>query len=231
VLPLRLDQAGDGVFEVLAIGAHADDIEIGCGGTLLGLAAAGLRLRVTWVVLSAAGAREREAVQSASAFLKDVEQSSILVKGFRDGFFPWTGAEIKELFEQLKPEVTPDLVLTPRRDDAHQDHRLVAELTWNTFRDHLVLEYEIPKYDGDLTTPNLFVPLPAAVCERKIKLLLEEFPSQHDRSWFTADTFWSLLRLRGVESNSPSRFAEGFHCRKAVMALMRSPGGGTDRPR
>jgi LmbE family N-acetylglucosaminyl deacetylase len=231
VLPLQLGPVGDRVFEVLAIGAHADDIEIGCGGTLLGLAATGFRLRVTWVVLSAAGTREREAVQSASAFLKDVEQSTVVVKAFRDGFFPWAGAEIKQLFEQLKPEVTPDLVLTPRRDDAHQDHRLVAELTWNTFRDHLVLEYEIPKYDGDLVTPNLFVPLPSAVCERKVRLLLEEFPSQRDRSWFTADTFWALLRLRGVESNSPSRFAEGFHCRKTVMALVRSPGSGTGRLR
>jgi LmbE family N-acetylglucosaminyl deacetylase len=143
----------------------------------------------------------------------------VLLKSFRDGFFPWTGAEVKEVFESLKGEVAPDLVVVPRRDDAHQDHRLVAELTWNTFRDHLVLEYEIPKYDGDLGNPNLFVPLPAATCQRKVELLLEQFPSQRDRRWFTADTFWAMLRLRGVESNSPTGFAEAFHCRKVTLGL------------
>ena len=171
------------------------------------------------MVLAAAGVREREAVASAAAFLKDVEQTTVVLKSFRDGFFPWAGAEVKEVFEGLKGEVDPDLVIVPRRDDAHQDHRLVAELTWNTFRNHLVLEYEIPKYDGDLGNPNLFVPLPAATCQRKVELLLEQFPSQHDHRWFTADTFWAMLRLRGVESNAPSGFAEGFHCRKATLDL------------
>jgi LmbE family N-acetylglucosaminyl deacetylase len=206
-------------FQLLAVGAHSDDIEIGCGATVLQLAAGGFPLHVTWVVLAATGAREREAASSAAAFLKDVEQSTVVLKGFRDGFFPWTGAEIKEVFESLKGEVAPDLILTPRRDDAHQDHRLVAELTWNTFRDHLVLEYEIPKYDGDLGNPNLFVPLPSAVCERKVELLLDGFPSQRERRWFTPDTFWALLRLRGIESNAPSGFAEAFHCRKATLGL------------
>jgi LmbE family N-acetylglucosaminyl deacetylase len=180
---------------------------------------AGFPLRVTWVVLAAAGVREREAVASAAAFLKDVEQTTVVLKSFRDGFFPWAGAEVKEVFEGLKGEVDPDLVIAPRRADAHQDHRLVAELTWNTFRDHLVLEYEIPKYDGDLGNPNLFVPLPAETCQRKVELLLEQFPSQRDHRWFTADTFWAMLRLRGVESNAPSGFAEAFHCRKATLGL------------
>ena len=203
--------------DVLVLGAHADDIEIGCGGTILALTGREAPIRVTWVVLSAVGEREREARDSAAAFLKDAEQSTVIVEGFRDGFFPYLGGQVKELFETLKPTVGPDLVLTHRRDDAHQDHRLVAELTWNTFRNHVVLEYEIPKYDGDLGNPNLFVPLSPATCERKIDLLLEGFPSQRQRGWFTPDTFWSLLRLRGVESASPTRFAEGFHCRKAVL--------------
>jgi LmbE family N-acetylglucosaminyl deacetylase len=219
MIPLELRGSGGRALEVLTIGAHADDIEIGCGGTLLYLAAGGFPLHVTWVVLSAAGVREQEAVGSAAAFLKDVGQTTIVLKAFRDGFLPWVGAEVKEVFEGLKGEVAPDLVLIPRREDAHQDHRLVAELTWNTFRDHLVLEYEIPKYDGDLGSPNLFVPLPIGVCERKVELLLDGFPSQHDRSWFTPDTFWALLRLRGVESNAPSGFAEAFHCRKMRLGL------------
>jgi LmbE family N-acetylglucosaminyl deacetylase len=219
MLGLPLPVAAGRPLEVLVLGAHADDIEIGCGGTILALAGREAPIRVTWVVFSAVGEREREAHASAEAFLKDAEQTTVLVEGFRDGFFPYLGGQVKDRFETLKPSVTPDLVLTHRRDDAHQDHRLVAELTWNTFRDHFVLEYEIPKYDGDLGNPNLFVPLPAATCERKIELLLQGFPSQRQRGWFTPDTFWSLLRLRGVESASPTRFAEGFHCRKAVLEL------------
>jgi LmbE family N-acetylglucosaminyl deacetylase len=203
--------------EVMVLGAHADDIEIGCGGTILTLTGRGTPVRVTWVVLSAVDEREGEARDSAAAFVKNAEQATVIIEGFRDGFFPYQGGLVKDLFEALKPTVRPDLVLTHRRDDAHQDHRLVAELTWNTFRDDLILEYEIPKYDGDLGNPNLFVPLPAATCERKIELLLEGFPSQRARHWFTADTFWGLLRLRGVESASPTRFAEGFTCRKLVL--------------
>jgi LmbE family N-acetylglucosaminyl deacetylase len=218
MLGLALPDRRDRALQMLVIGAHADDIEIGCGGTILALASQRASVHVTWVVLSADGAREREARDSAGAFLKDAEQTTVVVEAFRDGFFPYEGGPIKELFEWLKSSVIPDVVLTHRREDAHQDHRLVAELTWNTFRDHLILEYEIPKYDGDLGNPNLFVPLPAEVCERKIELLLEGFPSQRERRWFTADTFWAILRLRGVESDSPTRFAEGFHCRKAVLS-------------
>ena len=222
MLPLGLGRPEGRPLEVLAIGAHADDIEIGCGGTVLALVASDLPIHVTWVVLSAIGSRKAEALESAAAFLQDAKQSNVILRDFRDGFFPWAGAEIKEMFEQLKPMTAPDLILVPRRDDAHQDHRLVSQLTWNTFRDHLILEYEIPKYDGDLAPPNLFMPLPAEICEHKIELLLKGFPSQHSRGWFTEDTFWALLRLRGVESNSPSRFAEGFHCHKAVLG---PPGG------
>jgi LmbE family N-acetylglucosaminyl deacetylase len=202
---------------LLALGAHADDIEIGCGGTILRLAAEGRLAAVTWVVGSGTDDRAAEARKSAEVFLAGVEQTRIEIAGFRDGFFPWQGDQVKELFERLKREVAPDLILTHRRADAHQDHRTMAELTWNTWRDHLVLEYEIPKYEGDLGNPNLLVPLDRETAERKVELLLSCFPSQSGRAWFTADTFWALLRLRGMECNAPSGFAEGFHLRKAVI--------------
>jgi LmbE family N-acetylglucosaminyl deacetylase len=202
---------------LLALGAHADDIEIGCGGTILRLAAEGRLAAVTWVVGSGTDDRAAEARKSAEVFLAGVEQTRIEIAGFRDGFFPWQGDQVKELFEQLKREVAPDLILTHRRADAHQDHRTMAELTWNTWRDHLVLEYEIPKYEGDLGNPNLLVPLDRETAERKVELLLSCFPSQSGRAWFTPDTFWALLRLRGMECNAPSGFAEGFHLRKAVI--------------
>jgi len=202
---------------LLAIGAHPDDIEIGAGGTILRLAAEGRLAAVTWVVFSGTEERAAEARASAELFLAGVEQATVEVAGFSDGFFPWSGDQVKTMFERLKGEVRPDLVLTHRRADVHQDHRLLAELTWNTWRDHLVLEYEIPKYEGDLTTPNLYVPLAAEAVERKLELLVSAFPSQKGRSWFTPDTFRSLLRLRGIECNAPSGYAEGFHLRKAVI--------------
>jgi LmbE family N-acetylglucosaminyl deacetylase len=202
---------------LLAIGAHADDIEIGCGATILRLVAEGVVGQVTWVVCSGTMQRQDEARASAAAFLAGVEAPRVVTADFRDGFFPWEGAQVKELFETLKRDVQPDLILTHRRGDAHQDHRQLGELTWNTWRDHMVLEYEIPKYEGDLGAPNLFVPLEAATAERKVELLLKCFPSQAHRSWFNADTFWSVLRLRGLECNAPSGLAEGFYVRKAVV--------------
>jgi LmbE family N-acetylglucosaminyl deacetylase len=219
MLQLTLDGTGrrDG-YRILALGAHADDIEIGCGGTVLHLIERGLTAAVTWVVFSGTGARADEAQASGAAFLEGVQERDIMVHAFRDGFFPYGGGAIKDAFEQLKREVDPDLVLTHRGDDAHQDHRLVAELTWNTFRNHLILEYEIPKYDGDMGRPNLFVPLDERTYQRKVELLRKHFPSQHGKPWFTEDTFLGLMRLRGMESNSPSRHAEGFHCRKLVLA-------------
>jgi LmbE family N-acetylglucosaminyl deacetylase len=203
----------------LILGAHADDIEIGAGATVLRLIADGVVADVTWVVCSGTPEREKEARASAEAFLDSVPSSRVVTRSFRDGFFPAQWAEVKEFFEELKtdPGIQPDLVLTHRRADVHQDHRTVAELTWNTWRDHLVLEYEIPKYEGDLGRPNVYVPLERAAAERKVELLLEQFPSQAHRAWFTADTFWSLLRLRGLECNAPSGFAEGFHLRKTVV--------------
>jgi len=216
VIQLPFPAGRDGGLRVLAIGAHSDDIEIGCGGTVLRLVEDGLAASVGWVVLSAAGERAEEARASAASFLKQAPEHEVVVRGFRDGFLPYEGYQVKEFFEELK-RFDPDLVLTHRRADVHQDHRLVGELTWNTFRNHLVLEYEIPKYEGDLGQPNLFVTLDRSRCERKIELLMEGFRSQRDRRWFTEDTFWSLLRLRGLESNSPSTYAEAFHARKLVL--------------
>jgi LmbE family N-acetylglucosaminyl deacetylase len=203
---------------LLVLGAHSDDIEIGCGGTILSW----LRDRpveVTWVVFGAAGVREAEARASAGAFLEDAQASRVEVFGFRDGFFPYIGGEVKEAFEGLKASVAPDVILTHRRDDLHQDHRTVAELTYNTFRDHLVLEYEIVKYDGDLSSPNVFVPLEGAVLERKIELLMQHFGSQRGKHWFDAETFRGLARIRGLESASPTRYAEGFYGRKVLLGL------------
>jgi LmbE family N-acetylglucosaminyl deacetylase len=216
VIQLPFPAGRDGGLRVLAIGAHSDDIEIGCGGTVLRLVEDGLAASVGWVVLSAAGERAEEARASAASFLKHAPEHEVVVRGFRDGFLPYEGYQVKEFFEELK-RFDPDLVLTHRRADVHQDHRLVGELTWNTFRNHLVLEYEIPKYEGDLGQPNLFVTLDRSRCERKIELLMEGFRSQRDRRWFTEDTFWSLLRLRGLESNSPSTYAEAFHARKLMI--------------
>lgn len=201
---------------VLCLGAHSDDIEIGCGGTLLYLQSTIPPLRFYWVVLSAAGRRGQEARRAAELFTGRCG-AEIVLKEFRDGYFPYHGGEVKDFFESLKSQVEPDLIFTHWGGDAHQDHRLVAELTWNTFRDHLILEYEIPKYDGDMGRPNLFVPLDAGCCERKLKGLFEAFESQRGKRWFDRATFLGLLRLRGMESNSPSGLAEAFHARKVVM--------------
>jgi LmbE family N-acetylglucosaminyl deacetylase len=201
---------------VLALGAHADDIEIGCGGTLMRLAATYPELAVHWVVLSGDATRAAEAHAGAESLLAGVAKRTISTEGFRDGFFPYDGGALKERFERLKAEVSPDLILTHRRHDLHQDHRLVAELTWNTFRDHLILEYEVPKYDGDLGAPNFFVHLDDETCDRKVSTLLTAFTSQLGHRWFTEDLFRSLLRLRGMESNSPSGKAEAFYSHKAV---------------
>jgi LmbE family N-acetylglucosaminyl deacetylase len=217
VLGLSLARPDGAPPRLLAVGAHADDIEIGCGATILRLVDEHPGLSVDWLVLSGHGNRATEAADSAGAFLAGAGPTRVMVDRFRDGFFPYDGAAVKERFEQLKAEVAPDLVLTHRLEDRHQDHRLVAELTWNTFRGHLILEYEIPKYEGDLGQPNLFVPLDPGVGQRKVELLRKCFPSQAGRSWFTDDTFWALLRLRGVESGGPGRFAEAFTARKLVL--------------
>lgn len=202
---------------VLCLGAHSDDIEIGAGATLLSMMDRGIRLEVVWVVLSGAGERESEAKASAADFLVAAASAQIEVKFFRDGFFPEQGEEIKSWFEALKKQVNPDLILTYRRDDAHQDHRHVSRLTWNTFRDHCILEYEIPKWDGDLGQPNLYVPISSDTLQRKIDLLTSNYASQRSKQWFDADTFRGLARLRGMECRAEERYAEAFFARKLVF--------------
>lgn len=201
---------------VLCLGAHADDLEIGCAGTLFTLLAERPKVTVHWVVLCASGARAREATRSARRVLSGAMQAHIRVEGFRDAYLPWQGEEVKDVFEELKA-AEPDLIFTHRRDDAHQDHRVVADLTWNTFRDHTILEYEIPKYDGDLTPPNVFVPLADEVRKKKVRLLMSAFPTQRTKRWFTESTFDGLMRLRGIECAAPSGYAEAFHARKLTL--------------
>lgn len=202
---------------ILCMGAHSDDIEIGCGGTVLRLLEQAPNARVVWVVLSARGSRREETCASADAFLSTTRHE-LEVGQFEDRFFPDQLRSIKEYFDDLASRVSPDLVFTHRREDRHQDHRVVAELTWNTFRDHLVLEYDIPKYEGDLGHPNVFVELPRTTCEQKVDRLMRSFGSQRHRHWFSDETFWSLLRLRGIECRSATGYAEGFVARKLLLA-------------
>ena len=207
---------GIGPKKILALGAHADDIEIGCGGTILRFLDENPATEVYWVVLGASGQRRTEAVESANLFLENARKKEIVIKEFRDGYFPYTGSDIKDFFEELKQKCSPDLILTHYRKDLHQDHRLISELTWNTFRNHLILEYEILKYDGDLGTPNVFVHLTESLARRKVGILLDSFRSQLKKNWFTEDVFSSILRLRGVESNAAEKYAEAYYCRKIV---------------
>jgi LmbE family N-acetylglucosaminyl deacetylase len=204
---------------VLALGSHSDDIEIGCGATLLALTRARPEVEVTWVVLGAEGKREHEARASADAFTEAASHSEVVVHGFRDGFFPYVGGDVKDVFEELKSRLEPDLILTHARHDLHQDHRLVCELTWNTWRNNLILEYEIPKYDGDLGTPNVFVPVSEEVAREKVRLVLEAFESQSEKHWFDEELFLGLMRVRGMEGRSPSGYAEAFTCRKLSLLV------------
>ena len=201
---------------ILCLGAHSDDIEIGSGGTILRLAEQYANCVFHWVVFSAPGDRAAEAQRAAALFAGTTALRGPLLKAFQDGFMPFVGADVKAVFEELKA-ISPDLIFTHNRKDAHQDHRLLAELTWNTFRDHLILEYEIPKYDGDLGQPNLFVPLESEVCEKKVRYIMDAFPSQRRKQWFRQDTFLSLMRLRGMECNARSGYAEAFYCRKLTL--------------
>ena len=211
--PLQFAGAGDRL-SVLCLGAHSDDIEIGVGATLLSMMARGVRLEVQWCVLSGADERENEARASAADFLSTAARADIEIMAFRDGFFPEQGEAIKSWFEVLKTRANPDLILTHRRDDAHQDHRQVCQLTWNTFRDHFILEYEIPKWDGDMGQPNTYVPIAAGILQRKIDLLIAHFGTQRSKQWFDPETFLGLARLRGMECAAPERYAEAFVARK-----------------
>jgi LmbE family N-acetylglucosaminyl deacetylase len=216
MLRFQPQTTGQPLRRILCLGAHSDDIEIGCGGTLLKLIRTNRNLEISWVVFSAEGEREQEARRSASLFLKGAKKQNVLVRSFRNGYFPYVGSAIKDFFEELKAACQPDLIFTHFRRDLHQDHRVLCELTWNTYRDHFILEYEVPKYDGDLGVPNFFVQLDSVVSRRKVRNLMACFGSQHSKRWFTEDTFHALLRLRGVECQAPTGLAEAFYCRKAV---------------
>jgi LmbE family N-acetylglucosaminyl deacetylase len=216
VIKLNVPSKGTEPFHVLCLGAHSDDIEIGCGATLLHFKKSLPRLKFHWVVFSATGSRGQEAAKAAELFTSGCDKE-IVLKDYRDGFLPYSAAQVKDSFEELKAQVNPDLIFTHWQGDAHQDHRLLSELTWNTFRNHLILEYEIPKYDGDMGRPNLFVPLDAPLYQSKIDYLFEAFASQRSKRWFDRETFLGLMRIRGMECNAESGYAEAFHCRKAVL--------------
>ena len=217
MLNLGFDNKSNSTYKVLCLGSHCDDIEIGCGGTILKLVERFKKIIFYWVILSSDKERANEAFESANIFLKNAEAKEIVIKNFRENFFPYVGTEIKEFFNQLKQEFTPDIIFTHYRNDLHQDHRIISELTWNTFRDHFILEYEIPKYDGDLGSPNFFIHLNESLCHRKIKYIQNTFKTQKENYWFTEETFLSILRLRGIESNALGKYAEAFYCRKMVF--------------
>jgi LmbE family N-acetylglucosaminyl deacetylase len=216
VLSLAIDRASPGPLSILCLGAHADDIEIGAGGAILTLLERHPGSRVLWVVLSADAQREAEARGSAGALLKAAGTAEVVVHHFQDGFFPADFARIKQTFEKLKA-FAPDVVFTHHKADHHQDHRIVSDLTWNTFRDHLILEYEVLKYDPDLGNPNLFVPLSAQIVETKLAVLSDHFVSQRKRRWFSDDTFLAMMRIRGAQAASRSGLAEGFYAPKFLL--------------
>jgi LmbE family N-acetylglucosaminyl deacetylase len=216
MMNLKLGEGEARIHRVLCLGSHSDDIEIGCGGTILRLAEKHPECEFHWVVFSATGVRKTEAQRAAELFAGQARLKGPIIHSFQDGFLPFVGAEVKAVFEGLK-SVSPDLILTHTRGDAHQDHRLIAELTWNSFRDHFILEYEIPKYDGDMSQPNVFVPLETDQYQKKTRYIVDTFQSQHAKRWFCEQTFLSLMRLRGMECNAPSGYAEAFHCRKLVL--------------
>lgn len=216
---LRLKPDGDrrSPLQILCLGCHSDDIEIGCGGTVLQIAAERPDAEFHWVVFSAKGVRVSEAESGAQQFVTPTRMKRVILKDFQDGYMPFAGADIKNVFEELKREISPDIIFTHNRHDSHQDHRLIAELTWNTFRSHLILEYEIPKYDGDLGQPSVFNALSDEICEKKVDLILDTFKSQSNKPWFDRSTFMALMRLRGMECNAPSGYAEAFYARKLML--------------
>lgn len=216
MIPLRLEKGAAAGLQILCLGCHSDDIEIGCGGTILRLAEQYPGSVFHWVVFSAIGVRQEEARRAAELFAGAALQEPVL-HTFPDGFLPYVGGEVKRACEELKSRVSPDLIFTTSRQDAHQDHRFVGELAWNTFRNHLILEYEIPKYDGDMGRPGVFFPLEEKHYRRKVDYLVETFQSQQAKRWFDPQTFLSLMRLRGMECNAPSGYAEAFYCRKLVV--------------
>lgn len=202
---------------ILCLGAHPDDIEIGCGGTLLRLQDEFPELHFHWVIFSGDKKRRDEALQSAKAFLRKSKTKRVDIQEFRESYFPYVGDKVKDYFEALKSQISPDIIFTHFKNDAHQDHRVISDLSWNTFRDNLILEYEIPKYDGDLGTPNLYVSLDESVVKKKLGYICSNYETQYKRQWFDAETFRAILKIRGIESNSKTKYAEAFYCRKIVF--------------
>ena len=217
MISLQLQQKENEGLKILCMGAHCDDIEIGCGGTLLKLIESGKVAQVKWLVFASDETRKKEAIASAEAFLLKVVNKEITVFDYRDAFLNFSAFEIKEHFERIKKGFNPDLIFTHYRHDRHQDHRLISDLTWNTFRSHLILEYEIPKYDGDLGIPNSFFHLNETIAKQKVNILLKEFKSQKNKHWFDEETFLSLMRIRGMEAACLTKYAEAFHLRKVVF--------------
>jgi len=216
MLELLLNKSRDSSLKILCLGAHSDDIEIGCGGTIMKLLQTYSNVEFLWVVFSADEIRKQEALKSASLILEKASIKKIKIHNFRDSFFPYQGSEIKESFEDMKA-FNPELIFTHQYSDLHQDHKQISELTYNTFRNHLVLEYEIPKYDGDLGSPNVFSPIDKKLYNQKIELIISSFKSQEHNQWFSESTFQAILRLRGIESHCPTGYAEAFYCRKIVI--------------
>jgi LmbE family N-acetylglucosaminyl deacetylase len=218
MLTLAPVRADDGPLRLLCLGAHSDDLEIGCAGTVMTWLESSRPIHVTWVVLTGGPERSREARRSAKALLRRAAAVDLVCGEFRDGFLPAQYEQVKAFLEAVKVRAAPDIVFTHRLEDRHQDHRLVGELTWNTWRDHLVIEYEIAKYEGDLGQPNLFLPMSAAIARRKSAHLERHFGSQRSKDWFSQESFMALAKLRGIECRSPSGYAEAFHARKLTLA-------------
>jgi LmbE family N-acetylglucosaminyl deacetylase len=215
MLQLNLKEDPSEPFTLLCLGAHSDDIEIGAGGTVLELIDRYPNLSVVWVVLSGDDLRAKEAQNSADKFLASLGgRKEVILKEFRGGFFPWIGDQLKEFYEELKRSSAPDLILTHFRRDAHQDHRMVCDLTWNTWRDHMIWEYEIPKWDGDLGRPGLYVPISKKNAVRKLQIIMDSFDTQSGRHWFTEDLFYSMMRIRGMEVHAADNYAEAFYAPK-----------------
>jgi LmbE family N-acetylglucosaminyl deacetylase len=216
MLGLKLDKSEP--LNVLCLGAHCDDIEIGCGGTILQLAES-RPINCTWVVFCSNDLRAAEAQKCAESFLGKAKHTEIIIKNFRDGFLPYVGYEVKDFFEEIKQQVSPDLIFTHYRKDMHQDHRIISELTLNTFRSHMIFEYEIPKYDGDIGQPNCYVSISNENMKGKISNITKKYNSQSSKHWFTADLFKSFMRIRGMEINSSDNHAEAFYCNKFKVTL------------
>lgn len=217
MLKLEFGRRSPEGLRLLCLGAHSDDLEIGCAGALLQWIRRRETVEVTWVVFCAGGVRAAEARASAKALLRGAKRVDIVLADFPDAYLPADYRRVKEFFAELQVRAEPDVILTHRLDDRHQDHRLVSELTWQTWRDHLVLEYEIPKYEGDLGEPNLYVPLESNVANQKVRHLLKHFGTQRSKAWFAPETFLGLMHIRGVECRAPTGMAEAFYLRKAIV--------------